>query len=71
MIHEFNKCRFCMSYDHDNEACTDPYCFARSDYRIDVNRILRKADSLDISMTEVMKRIRECDELKMPDRINS
>ena len=62
-MHEFNKCRFCTSYDDCTHVCRDVYCeqLTRSDYILDVNAIFAKADERGISVTDVLNLIRECE----------
>ncbi len=57
---EFNKCRFCMNYN-SNEGCEDPYCNSTNHicYRMDVRKIIAKADELGISVTDVLNLMRE------------
>lgn len=57
---DFNKCRFCMSYD-ECWGCDDPYCSSSShiSYRMDVRKIIDKANALGISVTDVLNLIRE------------
>jgi hypothetical protein len=60
-MHEFDKCNFCGSSvkDDENDRCKHPYCFAHSDFSLDVNKILNKADKLNISVTDVLNLMRE------------
>ena len=58
---EFDKCNFCESYGEIREDHCDVYfCKKHSYYRIDVNKILKKAGDLNISVTDVLNLIREC-----------
>lgn len=57
-MHEFDKCNFCTS--RNDGICNDPFCHYHSDYSVDVNKILYKADELNISVTDVLNLIREC-----------
>ena len=58
---EFDKCNFCESYGeiYENE-CTNPCCWCHSSYRVDANKVLKKAEELEISVTDVLNLIREC-----------
>ena len=58
---EFDKCNFCESYGeiYENE-CTNPCCWCHSGYRVDANKVLKKAEELEISVTDVLNLIREC-----------
>ena len=60
-MNDFDKCNFCESYGeiYENE-CTNPYCYCHSGYLIDINKVLKKADELKISVTDVLNLIREC-----------
>lgn len=57
---EFNKCRFCMSYD-SYEGCEDPYGNSSNHvcFRMDVRKIIAKADELGISVTDVLNLMHE------------
>lgn len=58
---EFYKCNFCESYGKIYEnVCTNPFCYHLSYYRIDVNKVLKKAEELKISVTDVLNLIKEC-----------
>lgn len=60
-MNEFDKCRFCESYGEiDKDQCYEGFCMKHSCYRLDVNKILKKADELNISVTDVLNLIREC-----------
>lgn len=61
-MHEFDKCHFCANYSLEDDWCNDTYCErdVHSDYILDVNKILSKADELSISVTDVLNLIREC-----------
>ena len=59
-MEEFDKCYFCDSYDVREHSCVSPCCCYHSGYRIDVNKVLKKADELKISVTDVLNLIREC-----------
>lgn len=60
-MHEFDKCRFCAQYRGNAGGCVDAYCNGNhSSYVLDVNKILNKADELNISVTDVLNLIREC-----------
>ena len=61
-MHEFDKCHFCASYIVTDDWCRDPCCdrISHSDYILDVNKILAKADEMNISVTDVLNLIREC-----------
>lgn len=60
-MNEFDKCNFCESYGeiYENE-CTNLYCYYHNNYLIDVNKVLKKAYELKISVTDVLNLIREC-----------
>ena len=60
-MNDFDKCNFCESYGeiYENE-CTNPYCYCHSGYLIDINKVLKKAEELEISVTDVLNLIREC-----------
>lgn len=60
-MNEFDKCNFCESYGeiYENE-CTNPCCWRHSGYRVDANKVLKKAEELEISVTDVLNLIREC-----------
>lgn len=57
---EFNKCKFCCSYD-SYEGCEDPVCNSSNHicYRMDVQKIIAKADERGISVTDVLNLIYE------------
>ena len=59
-MNEFDKCNFCESYGeiYENE-CTNPCC-CHSSYLLDANKVLKKAEELKISVTDVLNLIREC-----------
>ena len=58
---EFDKCYFCESYDDVREhSCINPCCFYHSGYQIDVNKVLKKAEELKISVTDVLNLIKAC-----------
>lgn len=61
-MHEFDKCHFCAKYDATDDWCDDAYCERQrhTDYILDVNKVLAKADELSISVTDVMNLIWEC-----------
>lgn len=59
-MHEFDKCNFCIS--RNDGICRDEFCSYRSDYSADVTKILNKADELNISVTDVLNLIRECNQ---------
>ena len=61
-MNEFDKCRFCLSYDEEAGGCTDISCWSRYHYRIDVDKIINKSREKGISVTDVLNLIRECDE---------
>lgn len=56
---EFDKCKFCLSYDGE-KCCDEHACSEHRHYRIDVKKIIDKADELGISVTDVLNLIREC-----------
>ena len=60
-MNEFDKCNFCESYGeiYENE-CTNPCCLFHSSYRVDANKVLKKAEELEISVTDVINLIKEC-----------
>lgn len=60
-MNEFDKCNFCESYGeiYENE-CTNPCCWCYSSYRVDANKVLKKAEELEISVTDVINLIKEC-----------
>ena len=60
-VNDFDKCNFCESYGeiYENE-CTNPCCWCHSGYRVDANKVLKKAEELEISVTDVLNLIREC-----------
>ena len=57
---EFDKCYFCESYDAREHSCINPCRLYHSGYQIDVNKVLKKADELKISITDVLNLIKEC-----------
>lgn len=60
-MNDFDKCNFCSSMTED--GCKDAnanFCYGHGHYRLDVNKILNKADELKISVTDVLNLIREC-----------
>ena len=57
---EFDKCYFCESYDIREDSCINPCCIYHSGYQIDINKVLKKADELKISVTDVLNLIKEC-----------
>lgn len=61
-MHDFDKCHFCANYSVTDDWCNDIFCerITHSDYILDVNKILAKADELGISVTDVLNLIREC-----------
>ena len=61
-MNEFDKCNFCESYGeiYENE-CTNPCYWCHSGYRVDANKVLKKAEELKISVTDVINLIKECD----------
>lgn len=59
-MHDFDKCRFCAGYNVQEDWCEDTLCENHSDYCLDVNKIFRKADELNISVADVIALIREC-----------
>ena len=60
-MNEFDKCNFCESYGEIYEnVCHNPFCRNHSGYQIDVNKVLKKADELKISVTDVLNLIKEC-----------
>lgn len=69
MLHEFNKCRFCTSFNDATELCADSWCQNRSDYCTNVNAILNKADALNVSVTDILNLISDCNEKKLPQRL--
>ena len=60
---EFDKCKFCLSYD-SGYGCDDDICRDHCHYRIDVKKIIDKADERNISVTDVLNLIRECNSPK-------
>lgn len=65
-MHEFDKCHFCISYDPTDDWCRDPLCDNHAHYVLDVNKILKKADERNISVTDVLNLIRECNPKPKP-----
>lgn len=61
-MNEFDKCRFCQSYDEE-KGCEDKMCWSRYHYRLDVDKIINKSRERGISVTDVLNLIRECDEV--------
>lgn len=58
-MNEFDKCNFCSSVV-DGE-CTDTYnCREHAHFRLDVNRVFNKADELGISVSDLLRLIKEC-----------
>jgi hypothetical protein len=65
-MNEFDKCNFCISMTKN--GCDDNMCTRRYHYRLDVNKILGKADDLNISVTDVLNLIRECNKQTEGDK---
>ena len=59
-MHDFDKCRFCTGYNVSEDWCDDALCVDHSDYCLDVTKILNKADELNVSITDILNLIREC-----------
>ena len=60
-MNEFDKCNFCESYGEIyKNVCRNPFCRNHSSYLVDINKILKKADELKISVTDVLNLIKEC-----------
>ena len=61
-MHEFDKCHFCASYDPTDDWCSDFFCdrASHSDYILDVRKVLKKAEDMGITVTDVLNLIREC-----------
>lgn len=57
-MNEFDKCNFCLSYDN-RYGCEDELCKNHCHYRIDVRKIIAKADELGISVTDVLNLMSE------------
>ena len=58
---EFDKCYFCESYGEIYEnVCHNPFCRNHSSYLVDINKVLKKADELKISVTDVLNLIKAC-----------
>lgn len=58
---EFEKCNFCERYGEiDENVCSSFYCVDYSDYRTNADKVLKKADELKISVTDVLNLIHEC-----------
>ena len=56
MMDEYDKCRFCKSYD-DYEGCTDGWCENKDSYKPNKNRIIEKAKETGLSVTDVISLI--------------
>lgn len=62
-MNEFDKRNFCESYVEIYEnVCRNPFCRYHSSYRVNVNKVLKKADELKISVTDVLNLIHECNQ---------
>lgn len=61
-MHEFDKCHFCAQYDAAEDWCEDIFCEKprHTSYILDVNKVLAKANELNISVTDVLNLMREC-----------
>ena len=58
---EFDKCNFCESYGEIYEnVCHNPFCRNHGSYLVDINKVLKKADELKISVTDVLNLIKAC-----------
>ncbi len=60
-MHEFDKCNFCATRvkGEGYYFCIHPFCKNHSDYSLDVNKILNKADERNISIADVLALMRE------------
>lgn len=63
MMHEFNKCRFCMHYDPLNkryDKCNNVRpCYTFELFDLNVIKVIDKAKLYGISVTDVINLIRE------------
>ena len=60
-MNEFDKCNFCESHDEIyKNVCRNPFCRNHSSCRVDANKVLKKAEELEISVTDVLNLIHEC-----------
>lgn len=53
MLDEYDKCRFCRSYD-DYDGCTNWFCNYKDGYEPNKNRIIEKAKEENISVSDVI-----------------
>lgn len=57
MMDEYNKCRFCRSYDND-EGCMDWFCSNKDSYKPNKKRIIEKAKEENMSVSDVIALIK-------------
>lgn len=53
MLNEYDKCRFCRSYD-DYGGCMNWFCSNKDSYEPNKNRIIEKAKEENISVSDVI-----------------
>lgn len=60
-MHEFDRCNFCATYvEGDGDVfCIHPYCVCHSDYSLDISKVLKKADEMNLTVTDVLNLMRE------------
>lgn len=65
-MNDFNKCDFCKKYDLDDMECSERgYCdqWSHRKYELDPDKAISKARELNISVTDVLNLIKECNRL--------
>jgi hypothetical protein len=60
-MNEFDKCNFCCSYEY-GYCHDDEHCHNHQHYRIDVYKLIAKANELGISVTDLLNIMREVNE---------
>ena len=60
-MHEFDKCKFCASYNETEDWCNDIFCDRKThcDYILDVNKIIKKAREMQVSIADIIALINE------------
>lgn len=53
MMGEYDKCRFCKSYD-DYEGCTSWFCENKCDYTPNRQRIIEKSQETGLSIADIV-----------------
>jgi len=53
MMDEFDKCRFCRSYDNF-DGCADDYCVSKEHFEPHKERIIEKAKEMNVSVSDVI-----------------